>query len=158
MEAKKPDDWIHLSVDFYADIAWWQAFLRVWNHRNMMHVVDRHSPPDIVLTTDASGAWGLGLWSSMGPPLVAVTVRFGLDGSTDCSSGAGSHYSSSCGMGGQWQYKSVLVRCDNMAVVQVINALDPTMMHLLQYLYSYCALFSIHLRAEHNLGVHNAIC
>jgi hypothetical protein len=158
MKATKPDHWIHLSVDFRADIAWWQAFLRVWNHRSMMHAVDRLSPLDLVLTMDASGTWGCGAvwghhwlqwqWDSawlahqiaakeLVPIILAVAV-----------------------WGGQWRCKSVLVRCDNMAVVQVINALscrDPTLMHLLRCLYYYCALFSIHIRAEHIPGVHNAI-
>ena len=121
-----------------------------------MHAVDRHSPLDIVLTTDASGTWDCGAvwdhhwlqwqWDSdwlahqiaakeLVPIVLAVAV-----------------------WGAQWQYKSVLVRCGNMAVVQVIKALscrDPIM--ILQCLYYYCALFSIQLRAEHIPGLHNAI-
>lgn len=61
MKATKLDHWIHLSLDFRADIAWWQAFLHVWNHRSMMHIIDRRSLPDIVITSDASGSWGCGV-------------------------------------------------------------------------------------------------
>ena len=60
MKATKLDHWIHLLVDFWADIAWWQAFLHVWNHRSMMDIIDRQSLPDTVITSDASGSWGCG--------------------------------------------------------------------------------------------------
>ena len=62
--------------------------------------------------------------------------------------------------GRYWQYKSVLVCCDNMSVVQVIIALtskDPTIMYLLWCLYYYVALFNIHLWAEPIPGLHNVV-
>ena len=62
--------------------------------------------------------------------------------------------------GKQWQGKLVLVKCDNMSVVQVIAGLssrDPLLMHLLRLLYFFMALYSIQLRAEHIPGIHNTI-
>lgn len=160
MKATKLDHWIHLSVDFRADIAWWQAFLRVWNHRSMMHIIDRRSLPDIVITSDASGSWGCGAvwdhhwfqwqWDSAWLPhqiavkeLVPIVLAVVV-------------------WDREWQYKSVLVRCDNMAVVQVIHVTalsskDSTIMHLLRCLYYYVAPFNIHLRAEHIPGLHNVV-
>ncbi len=38
MKAKKLDHWIHLTAEFRADLAWWQAFLPVWNRRCMMRL------------------------------------------------------------------------------------------------------------------------
>ena len=50
--------------------------------------------------------------------------------------------------------------CDNMAVVQVITALtskDPTIMHLLRFLFYNLALHNIYIRAEHVPGLWNTI-
>jgi hypothetical protein len=59
-----------------------------------------------------------------------------------------------------WKDKQVLVKCDNMSVVQVVAALtsrDPLLMHLLRLLYFFRPVYSIHLRVEHIPGVHNTL-
>ena len=33
-KAKQLDHWLHLSVEFRADLGWWQAFLPAWNRRS----------------------------------------------------------------------------------------------------------------------------
>ena len=46
---------VRLSREARADIEWWVQFGLVWNGMAMMWHVDR-SRPDLVLTSDASGA------------------------------------------------------------------------------------------------------
>ena len=145
-KANRLDHWIHLSTEFRADLGWWQAFLPKWNRRCMMRVIDKSGPPDIVLFSDASGSWCCGaiwgnhwlqwewedLWvyqqitvKELAPIVAACTI-----------------------WGYQWQNMHVLVRCDNMAVVQVLLALsskEPTIMHLLRCLYYFLALYNIHI-------------
>lgn len=75
MKATKLDHWIHLSVDFRADIAWWQAFLRVWNHRSMHDACGGQTLPT-GYSPHYRCLWNVGLWSGMGPSLVAMAVGF----------------------------------------------------------------------------------
>jgi len=59
-----------------------------------------------------------------------------------------------------WENKHVVVRCDNMAVVQVIRGhtrKDHTIMYLLQCLFHYLALDNIYIRVEHVPGLRNTI-
>ena len=110
------DHWIHLSLDVRADIGWWQAFLQAWNHRRMMHFVNKAASPNVVFSSDASGNWGCGAiwgqhwlqwqwpsqWSAQHiavKELVPIVLACAL-------------------WGRSWQYRHVLVWCDNMAIVQ----------------------------------------
>ena len=57
-----------------------------------------------------------------------------------------------------WSNKHVLVRSNNMVVVEIIRARisrDSLNMHLLRCLHFLCALHSIHVRASHIPGVEN---
>ena len=58
MEAKEDDHWIHFSVEFLVNVAWWQAFLCTWNHHSMMHLFI----PDMLLeiTFMSDTVWGEG--------------------------------------------------------------------------------------------------
>jgi hypothetical protein len=158
MKAKCLDHWIHLGTEIHADIGWWQAFLEAWNHRAMMHLPGWGVAAEITFASDASGHWGCGAawgdqwlqWQWEGEwverqiaikEMVPVVVACAIWGKA-------------------WEYRTVRVQCDNMAVVQVLNSLtsrDPTLMHLLRCLHYYLALFNIHLRAEHIPGVLNTV-
>lgn len=114
------DHWLHLSLDFRADIGWWQVFIQAWNHRQMMHFVNKALSPDVSFSSDASGSWGCGAiwgqhwlqwqWSGQWSaqhitvkelvPIVLACVVWGR-----------------C-----WRYQHMLVWCDNMAVVHVLNS------------------------------------
>ena len=136
-------------------MSWWQAFLQIWNHRG---TVGRFSTPHLIICSDASRSWGCGAiwgdcwlqWQWCCPwvtqqiavkelvPIVLTIVVWGK----------------------HWKYQSVLVKCDNMAVVQVLSSLtskNAAIMHLLCCSYYYAALFSIHLCAEHIPGIHNTV-
>ena len=52
----------------------------------------------------------------------------------------------------------MLIQCDNMAVVQVINAQnckDPLLLHLMRCLHFFTALLDIGVKAKHIPGIHN---
>ena len=115
------DRFMRLSREARADIKWWVQFGLDWNGTAMMWHVDR-SRPDVVLTSDASGSWGCGAWwetrwfqlqwlglgesASYGItakellPIVVAVASWGK----------------------AWQGKAVLARCDNMAVVAIVNS------------------------------------
>jgi len=112
--------WVHLKADFHSDLEWWTVFLDYWNGRSLMEIHTTEFRADATVFTDASGSWGCGaiwqnrwlqcswnkVWSTESiatkellPIVLAVAVW-------------GSH----------WESKRLLVRSDNMAVVQIINA------------------------------------
>lgn len=63
--AKKPHHHIRLSSSCRADLVWWSVLLEAWNG---ISVINSRSTatPSFMLTSDASGSWGCGAFSSMG--------------------------------------------------------------------------------------------
>ena len=108
---------------------------------------------DIVLTSDASGRWGCGaFWN---------TLWFQFEWSEALSS---LHITNkelipialaAATWGAQWQNMSVLCRCDNAAVVHIINSgtsSDSYAMALIRCLHFITARFNIALSAVHLPG------
>ena len=105
---------IRLNCEARSDILWWHCFISHWNGLSMMQD-DKKACPDMVLTSDAYGAWGCGAfwlsswfqfqWSDSTReyhitvkellPIVFATAVWGQ----------------------HWENKSVLCWCDNEAVV-----------------------------------------
>ena len=134
--ARRLNHHVHLTADFHSDLAWWQTFLYHWNGRSMMQVHCPQANPDVEIATDASGSWGCGAvwgkqwlqgqwkndWTAESiaakellPIVLAVAV-----------------------WGPAWRHQQVFIQCDNMAVVQVINAQkckDPLLLHLMRCLH-----------------------
>ncbi len=155
---RRLNHWVHLTAEFHADLAWWQTFLEYWNGCSMMQVHCMNQVPDRVVATDASGSWGCGaIWGNQWlqcqwenewkdrsiavkellPIVLAVAV-----------------------WGQQWRHQLVVFKCDNMAVVQIVNAQncrDPLLVQLLRYLHFYTAVLDIRVRANHIEGVNNSI-
>ena len=112
--------------------------------------------PDVVMTSDASGKWGCGAfcgpkwfhfqWSTLMkdvhitikeliPIVLAVAV-----------------------WGREWQGLTVQARCDNSAVVDILNwgnSQDPEVMHLMCCLAFIQAKFQVYLLASHIQGIKN---
>lgn len=150
------DHWLRLNSEFHADLAWWEAFLPLWNSRSMMGVHNPTWRPSVTFSTDASGSWGCGaVWknewlqhtweeewrhqSIAAKELVPIAAACAVWGPT-------------------WRGEHVLVQCDNLAVVHVINAQsgrDKTVMHLLRCVHFFCAVYDFRLRAEHLPGLLN---
>ena len=127
---------IQLNLDAQSDIHWWHTFIDDWNCLSTMQH-SRRQHPDIIFTSDASGSWGCGAYILWGPlatvPLVISNKRL-------------QHHSEralphcAC-RGKEWAYKSVLCRCNNEAVVSIINtgtSRDPIAMGLMQLPVFHC--------------------
>ena len=139
-----------------ADMEWWYRFIANWNGTAMMFANDAH--PDITITSDASGNWGCGAYVDkqwfmlpwMGPikdlhitvkelaPIVVAAIMWGEN----------------------WRGRSVLARCDNAAVVGIINSgssRNPKAMHLMRCLTFLSARWQFRIRAAHIRGVDNIL-
>ena len=128
-----------LNTEARSDILWWHSFITDWNGLSMMHQLHKKNP-EIILTFDASGSWGCGAfwntewfqyqWSAytadlqittkeLMPVVIAAAI-----------------------WGPQWSGKSVQCRCDNEAVVSILNSgtsKDPTVMGLMRCLHFFAA-------------------
>ena len=61
--AKRLDHFIQPDKCARSDIEWWYTYSKGWNGVSMMSMVNRTSP-EFSLTTDASGSWGCGGFST----------------------------------------------------------------------------------------------
>ena len=159
-KARELDHWIHLTAGFKSDLAWWCSFLDAWNGRPMMQALALIQAPHIIITTDASGNWGCGAfwlqthrwiqrpwqdaWHDMPIhtkellPILLAAVMWGP----------------------YWRNSRILVKCNNMAVVNILatsTSRDPLVMHLLRTLHFISAFYSIHLIAQHIAGNENTV-
>ncbi len=110
---------VRLNAGFRSDLKWWNCFLPVWNGTCPMSSVVK-GEPQVVLTTDASGAWGCGAYTCTGLwfqlkfpdswseihnmvkellPIVMVVAVWGR----------------------LWKGATVSCRCDNMVVVAIVT-------------------------------------
>ena len=150
------EDWVTLNQEFRSDLAWWHMFMEEWNARGMMELLVVEWEPDEELYTDASGSWGCGAlatsewfqcpwdacWGDQSIaakellPIVMACVVWGP----------------------RWSRKGILVHCDNMAVVHIMQSKtsrDPVIMHLLRCLFFVAAHYELRVRAVHVAGVGN---
>ena len=137
---------VRLNAGFRSDLKWWECFLPVWNGTCPMSSVSKMDP-QVKLTSDASGTWGCRAYTSTGfwfqlkfpdswlelhitvkellPIVLAVAV-----------------------WGYLWTGKTVLCRCDKMAVVAIVNSGRSRMdraMHLMRCLSFFMARWDVAL-------------
>ena len=148
---------LRLNLAARSDILWWHTFIDGWNGLSMMQS-SKLQDPDIILTSDASGSWGCGAyfashwlqypWSpqtrdyhitikELLPIVLAAAV-----------------------WGKYWENKAILCRCDNEAVVHIVNtgtSRDPVAMGLMRCLYFIAAKFNMLLSATHLAGKANSL-
>ena len=117
-----------------------------------------HNNPDIILTSDASGSWGCGAYTLAAwfqyqwPPSLRdqhITVKELLPIVIAAAI---------WGIG--WSNKSILCRCDNEAVVHIINtgtSRDPQAMGLMRCLHFIATRFNLLLSAIHIAGIANSL-
>ena len=147
---------IRLNREFRSDLRWWSLFLADWNGTRIMSSRSKLRP-DFTLTSDASGSWGCGAFTSLHewfqftwPPSWAgihITVKELLPIVMACAV-----------WGNQWSSKSVKCFCDNAAVVAILNSgtsKDMLAMHLMRCLVFFRAHYNIFLFAEHIPGKNN---
>ena len=148
---------IRLNTEARSDILWWKQFIGDWNGLSMMRSHQRENP-EIILTSDASGNWGCGAfwndrwfqykWShtTLGLHITAkelLPIVFAV-----------------AVWGAQWQGKSILCRCDNEAVVAIINtgtSKDCEAMPLMRCLFFITAKHNLLLTATHFPGSINIL-
>lgn len=146
---------IRLNADFRSDMLWWKIFASNWNGRA---IIIPSGPPDMTITSDASGRWGCGAWCQHHwfylqwtndiqckhitvkelIPILVATLIWG-----PCFTG-----------------KRVLSNCDNSATVAVLNSRyskDKDLMQLLRCLFFVEASFQFRLTARHLPGKLNDI-
>ena len=150
--------WIHLTAEFHSDLEWWAVFMDYWNGRSMMATHDRGRAADLTIYTDASGSWGCG--ASWGNEWIQCQWNHTWEGESIAVKELLPIVLAVAVWGNRWQHKSVLVKCDNMAVVQVVNkqnCRDPHLVHLMRCLHFFSALLDIGIRVEHIAGVDNVL-
>ena len=148
---------LRLNTEARSDILWWLRFIEYWNGLSMMQSL-RRANPDTILTSDASGSWGCGAFSSSSwfqyqwpqsyqshhitvKELLPIVIAAAI-------------------WGHSWENQSVLCRCDNEAVVHIINtgtSKDHNVMQLMRCLHFIAAHFNLLITAKHLPGINNEI-
>lgn len=157
MIAKKPQDHLRLNKAFRSDLEWWHYFVGQWNGISLLAPFQRQYP-DEEITSDASGSWGCGAfhgskwfqlkWEQnavqlniMIKELIPIVIAVML-------------------WGNSWAGMTIQARCDNQAVVEIINrrsSKDQEAMHLLRCLSFAEARFGCFLTAKHIAGIQNTL-
>ena len=152
---KQLDRHVRLTVSARSDIEWWFQFCASWNGISMMSTVHRANP-DVTMFTDVSGNWGCGAlvdrdWFKLqwvGPICeYHITVKEVVPIVLAAAVWRPS-----------WKGKMVRARCDNAAVVAIINSGSSRVqeaMHLMRCLAFIAAKHEFAIVATHISGVHN---
>ena len=153
--AKKDHHHIALRKAAKSDIIWWDTFLELWNRVALMPpVVPRHASHH--LFTDASGSSGCGaIW---GRQWLQYQWQGGFREKPIATQELLPILLACMIWGHQWVGDTVMVHCDNQAVVSVTNSgysKNSDMMHLLRCLFFICAYWGFEVRAEHIPGERN---
>ena len=143
---------IHLNTDFRSDMAWWSNFAKFWNG---VALIIPQGTLEHVVTSDASGSWGCGAWyntewfqipwddmtqslqitvKEMIPIIVATCIW---------------------GHSWSWSRSRVIARCDNAAVVAVLNSRyskDKLLMQMLRCLFFIEAIHNFKIQGLHIPG------
>ena len=147
---------IRLNKNFRSDLSWWALFLTTWNGVGMMASTVK-SKCTAVLTSDASGNWGCGAYTSTGKwfmlqwPHSWRSVHITVKELLPLVMGVAL-------WGRRWSGNSVVCRCDNAAVVAILKSgwcKDELAMHLLRSLFFWLATFQVTIVGEHIPGCHN---
>ncbi len=118
-KTRQLDHYVWINKEAKADIEWWHCFLSEWNGTAMMWPGPRQ-PTDTVVTSDASGTWGCGAYCGKEWFMVPWTAMFIHHHITVKE--LAPIVVSALVWGSSWRGKTVLSRCDNAAVVAIINS------------------------------------
>ena len=156
---KKNHHHVSLNKGARSDLAWWHEFLTEWNGVSLLSALGEQDP-SVIVTSDASGGWGCGaFWGSK-------WFQLAWD-NTACSKEVNIATKemipiviAAAMWGKAWEGEVVCCRCDNEAVVAVLNkrsSKDPDLMHLLRCLTFFEAKFSFRVVATHIAGAKNTL-
>ena len=141
---------VRLNMGFCSDLWWWGCFLPIWNGSCSLTSLCRGTV-QVVLTSDASGSWGCGAFTSTGQCLqlqlpeswadIHITVKELLP----IVLGAAV-------WGSKWKGLTISCLCDNAAMVAIVNSgrskMDRTM-HLMRLLSFFLARWGVSMVWRH---------
>ena len=155
---------IRLNAAFRSDLLWWATFLDSWNGVAMMQSYSRNQPAHQVWT-DASGHFGCGAvcptsgaWLQLPWPQSPPRGALRLQEESILLQELIPIILACAIWGPRWQGSLVVVHCDNMGAVSVVNtgySKVPQIMHLLRCLFFICAFFYLSVREVHVPGAQN---
>lgn len=155
----KPDYHIRLNAGVRSDLAWWHEFLEQWNGVSLLTSLGEDIP-SVVLTSDASGSWGCGaFWNTRWFQFAWADSGYSPDVNIATKELVPIVMAAAI-WGKYWVGLVVSCRCDNEAVVAVLNSRtsrDYSLMHLLRCLTFFEAKFSFRTVASHIAGVENSL-
>ena len=151
-QTKELDHFVRLNKEARSDIEWWHQFAAAWNGVSLMRQGGRQRW-DIEITSDASGGWGCAAifedqWLQLKWPASIHECHITLKELVPIVLAAAL-------WGQRWVGKTVMARCDNSAVVAVINkgsSKEPEVMQLLRCLTFIQAKHQFDLLAAHIQG------
>lgn len=147
---------VRLNAGFRSDLRWWGCFLPIWNGSCPMATLSR-VPPQVALTSDASGSWGCGAFTSGGK---WFQLRF-PESWSDLHITVKELLPIVLGVaiwGNEWKGLTVSCFCDNAAVVAIVNSGRSKMdraMHLMRCLSFFLARWCVSLVCRHIPGSQN---
>ncbi len=147
---------VRLNAGFRSDLKWWGCFLPMWNgHCPMVSVVKQ--VPQAVLTSDASGSWGCGAFTSSGK-WFQLRLPESWDDVHITAKELLPIVLAAALWGHIWRGTTVCCKCDNAAVVAIVNSGRSKMdraMHLMRCLSFFLARWNMSFVCEHLPGVEN---
>ena len=147
---------IRLNAGFRSDLKWWSSFLPIWNGSCPLSSITLEVPK-VEMTSDASGSWGCGAYTSDGQwfqlqlPESWVDVHITIKELLPIVLGVAV-------WGSRWQGLRVSCRCDNAAVVAIVNSGRSKVeraMHMMRCLSFFLARWSVSLVCRHIPGIQN---
>ena len=146
---------VRLSREARSDIEWWYRFTGEWNGVFMLRVQNRENP-DVIITSDASGSWGCGaFWGQKWFHLQWTTT---MQDDHIATKELVPIVLAAAVWGREWYGLSVQARCDNSAVVAILNwgnSQNPEVMHLMRCLVFIQPKFQFCLFTSHIQGIEN---
>ena len=155
--AKHLDHYVRINKEARADIEWWRSFLSIWNGTSLMFSCTQ-AAPDITLTSDASGNWGCGAY--LGREWFMLQWSESFKGLHITVKELAPIVLAAMIWGQYWKGKTVRARCDNAAVVAIVNAgtsKSPHAMNLVRCLSFLAATFDFRVSAVHLSGIDNVL-
>ena len=148
---------VRLNTAARADLLWWHIFISQWNGVSILWNRDWLTP-DIVVTSDASGAWGCGAywahhWFVMqwAPDLMKEPIQ---------TKELVPVVAAAAVYGRLWAGKIVEFRSDNMPVVNIVEdtySKEPRLMHLTRLLTFFACYHQFWFVASHIPGAKNTL-
>ena len=154
-KAKEMHHHLRLNTAIRSDLHWWKFFLENWNGKGLMSALAK-CPTEVTVTSDASGSWGCGAFSAHHWFAITwgecwrdihITIKELLP-----------IVAASTVWGKEWIGKHVMFRCDNAAVVAIVNSgrsKHPLAMHYTRLLYLLGAVYNFLFHCTHIPGKNN---